>query len=129
MSEYSYTNNWYTMSDNSILKELAIFIKQVRLKKNYKQSELAERAGVHRVTLSEFENGGRSISLLTFIELLRALNELELLEAFKTQTAISPLEMIKLETKKRQRASGPRKKVVNKKPLLLKKNKNGDSKY
>lgn len=123
MSEFNYRNDWYTMSDSAILKELAVFIKQVRLKKNYKQNALAEKAGIHRVTLSEFENGERSISLLTFIELLRALNELELLEAFKTQTTISPLEMIKLEAKKRQRASSPRKKVANKKLLLLNKKK------
>jgi putative transcriptional regulator len=123
MSEFNYRNNWYAMSDSAILKELAVFIKQVRLKKNYKQNELAEKAGIHRVTLSEFENGERSISLITFIELLRALNELELLETFKTQTTISPLEMVKLEAKKRQRASSPRKKAVNKKLLLLTKKK------
>lgn len=123
MSDFSYTNDWYTMSDSAILKELAVFIKQVRLNKNYKQNELAVKAGIHRVTLSEFENGDRSISLLTFIELLRALNELELLQVFKSQTTISPLEMVKLETKKRLRASGPRKKVVTKNPLLLTKKK------
>jgi len=123
MSEFNYRNHWYAMSASAILKELAVFIKQVRLKKNYKQNELAEKAGIHRVTLSEFENGDRSISLLTFIELLRALNELELLEAFKTKTMISPLEMVKLEAKKRQRASSPRKKVIKKKLLVLTKKK------
>ncbi len=123
MSNLNYTNDWYGMSDNAILKELAGFIKQLRLKKNYKQNELAEKAGIHRVTLSEFENGERSISLLTFIELLRALNELELLETFKVQTTISPLQMAKLEGKKRQRASGTRKKPVNKKLLPLSKKK------
>jgi len=123
MSDLSYTNDWYGMGDNAILKELARFIKQLRLKKNYKQNELAEKAGIHRVTVSEFENGERNISLLTFIELLRALNELELLETFKVQTTISPLQMAKLESKKRQRASGPRKKPVNKKLLLLNKKK------
>lgn len=108
MPDLSYTNDWYGMGDNAILKELARSIKQLRLKKNYKQNELAEKAGIHRVTLSEFENGERNISLLTFIELLRALNELELLEIFKVQTTISPLQMAKLESKKRQRASSPR---------------------
>lgn len=111
------------MGDNAILKELAGFIKQLRLKKNYKQNELAEMAGIHRVTLSEFENGERNISLLTFIELLRALNELELLEVFKNQTTISPLEMVKLEAKKRQRASSPRKITINKKRSLSTKKK------
>lgn len=123
MSDLSYTNYLYGMGDNAILRELARFIKQLRLKKNLKQNELAEKAGIHRVTLSEFENGGRSISLLTFIELLRALNELELLETFKVQTTISPLQMAKLESKKRQRASSPRKKPVNRKLILSKKKK------
>lgn len=123
MSNLSYTNDWYGMGDNAILKELAGSIKQLRLKKNYKQNELAEKAGIHRVTLSEFENGERNISLLTFIELLRALNELELLETFKVQTTISPLQMAKLESKKRQRASSPREKPVKKKLLLLNKKK------
>lgn len=123
MSDLSYTNDWYGMGDNAILKELATFIKQLRLKKNYKQNELAEKAGIHRVTLSEFENGERSISLLTFIELLRALNELELLETFKVQATISPLQMAKLESKKRQRASSARKRPVNKKLLLPSKKK------
>ena len=115
MLELNNNLNWYSMSDKAILKELALFVKQSRLKKNYKQNELANKAGIHRVTLSEFENGERSISLLTFIELLRALDELELLEAFKVQATVSPLQMAKLEAKKRKRASGPRAKPANKK--------------
>jgi transcriptional regulator with XRE-family HTH domain len=112
MSETGYINNWYGMSDAAILKQLALFIKQMRLKKNLRQVELAEKAGIHRVTLSEFENGDRSISLLTFIELLRGLNELELLEVFKVQQTISPLEMAKLEAKNRERASVPKLKIA-----------------
>jgi transcriptional regulator with XRE-family HTH domain len=123
MSDFTNINDWYGMSDNAILKQLAGFVKQVRLRKNYKQSELAERSGIHRVTLSEFEKGDRSISLLTFIELLRALNELELLDAFKTQAIISPLQIAKLEAKKRQRASGKHQGAVNKKVSSKKKKK------
>lgn len=123
MSDLSYTNDWYGMSDNAILQQLAEFVKQTRLKKNLKQSELAERAGIHRVSLSEFENGYRNISLLTFIEIFRALNELELLNAFKIQTSISPLQMAKLEASKRRRASGKQAKPINKRVLLNKKKK------
>lgn len=123
MSVLSYTNDWYAMSDAAILKQLAEFVRQSRLKKNYTQNELAERAGIHRVSISEFENGDRNISLLMFIEMLRALNELELLETFKVQVSISPLQMAKLEAQKRQRASGKHKKTINKKLPSVKKKK------
>lgn len=94
----------YRMSDAAIIQDLAAFLKATRLKKNYTQSNLAIRAGVHRVTVSEFEKGIRG-SLTTFIQLLRALNELERLDAFNIENTISPLQMAKQEAKKRKRAS------------------------
>ena len=126
MSDISNKKDWYSMSESAILRELAAFIKEKRLKKNYTQSELAEMAGVHRVTLSEFEHGLRG-SLTTFIQLLRALNELEVLDVFNIPTIISPLQMAKLETKKRKRASPVRKKrggvIIGKKLSSVKKKK------
>ena len=126
MSDISNKKDWYSMSESAILRELATFIKEKRLKKNYTQSELAEMAGVHRVTLSEFEQGLRG-SLTTFIQLLRALNELEVLDVFNIPTIISPLQMAKLEAKKRIRASPVRKKrgglIMGKKLLTLRKKK------
>lgn len=119
MLEKSYNKNWFSLSDQAIIRELGVFIKEARLKLNYTQNDLAEKAGVHRVTISEFEHGVRSISLITFIELLRALDMLDLLDIFKARTVISPLQMAKLEAQKRQRASKDRKKPVNKKILLL----------
>jgi putative transcriptional regulator len=114
MSENGYTQGWYSMSDQAIIRELGVFVKETRLKLNYTQNDLAEKAGVHRVTISEFEHGLRSVSLITFIELLRALGVIEALEVFKVRTTISPLQIAKLEAKKRQRASSPRKKPVSK---------------
>lgn len=123
MSILNYINDSYAMSDTALLKQLAEFIRQTRLKKNYTQGELAARSGIHRVSISEFENGGRNISLLTFIEMLRALNELELLETFKVQTSISPLQMARLEAQKRQRASRKHTKTIDKKRASNKKKK------
>ena len=105
MLENSYNTNWFSLSDQAILRELGLFVKETRLKLNYTQNDLAEKAGVHRVTISEFEHGLRSISLITFIELLRAL---DLLDAFQTRAVVSPLQMVRLEAQKRQRASHPR---------------------
>ena len=116
--------DWYSQSDNAIIKELGSFVKETRLRKNYTQKDLAEKAGVHRVTLSEFEQGKRG-SLTAFIQLLRALNELELLDVFQIRTTISPLQMAKLEARKRHRASTRRKwtPTMKEKILLFQKSK------
>ena len=121
LNKYS-KKDWYSLSDSAIIRELGAFVKETRLKKNYTQNDLALKAGLHRVTLSEFEQGKRG-SLTAFIQLLRALNNLELLDVFKITTIISPLQMAKLEAKKRQRASSPReiKVETNKKIMLLNK--------
>jgi transcriptional regulator with XRE-family HTH domain len=123
MSDYHYSSDFYGMSDPAILKQLAQFVRQLRIRKNFKQTELAERAGMHRVTLSEFETSAQNISLLSFIELLRALNELERLSAFQIQNQISPLQMAKLEVQERQRVYSVRKKQAPKKKASLKKKK------
>ena len=121
MSDKYNKKDWYSMSDSAIIRELGTFIKETRLKKNYTQGDLAEKAGVHRVTLSEFEHGLRG-SLTTFIQLLRALDELDTLDSFLISTEISPLEMAKLEAKKRKRASSFHKKsaVKQQQPLSKK---------
>ncbi|MCD6068089.1 MAG: transcriptional regulator, family [Bacteroidetes bacterium] len=125
MSDKYNKKDWYSMSDSAVLRELGSFIKETRLKKNYTQSDLAEKAGMHRVSLSEFEQGLRG-SLTAFIQLLRALNELETLDVFIRSADISPLEMAKLEAKKRKRASviRPKKMSYRKKTLLTPKTKN-----
>jgi transcriptional regulator with XRE-family HTH domain len=107
---YNYNiKDWYSMSDQAILRELGLYIKQTRLNKNYTQQQLSEKAGVHRVTLSEFEQGLRG-SLTTFIQLIRSLDELQTLDVFSVKNEISPLQMAKLQAKKRERASGNRSK-------------------
>lgn len=114
MSENSVKKDWYSMSENAIIREMAAFIKQVRLKKNITQGQLSEKAGISRSTLSDFEQGN-PVSLTTFIQLLRALDQLPLLEYFAARTVVSPLQLAKLEAKKRKRASPARIKNVKRK--------------
>ncbi len=96
--------NWKAMSDSVILKLFGEFIRYHRLEQNKSQSQLAEEAGINRSTLSEFEHGQRS-NTITLIQLLRTLNLLNILESFQVQNKISPIQLAKLEQKKRNRAS------------------------
>ena len=99
-----YNNNWQSLSDSAIIESLGAFIKHHRLEQNITQSDLAEKANINRSTLSEFERGTR-VNMITFIQLLRALDLLHTLEAFTIQKQISPLELAKKNKDSRQRAS------------------------
>ncbi len=97
-------NKSTSLSDIALLKIIGKFIKHHRLDQNKSQHQLAEEAGINRSTLSEFEQGKRS-NTLTLIRLLRSLNQLYILEQFQIEQAFSPLQLAKLEQKKRKRAS------------------------
>ena len=99
------------MTDNAILIAIGEYIRAVRLDRNWTQAELGERAGVHRTTVRDVEAGNRS-GLPILIQLLRSLDQLHLLRHFKVSNELSPLELARLESKRRKRASrtskGPR---------------------
>ena len=101
-------NNINTMSDNAIVGTIGTFIKHHRLEQNKTQSQLAEEAGINRSTLVEFEKGMRS-NIITFIQLLRALNLLHVMEQFKITTQISPIQLAEMEQAKRKRATKTKK--------------------
>lgn len=98
-------NNWVAMSDSAIISAIGNYVKEKRLSINKTQSRVAEKAGVNRWTLSHLENGG-SVTLLSLIQILRALDLLPVLEIFKVEKIISPIELAKIESKKRKRARG-----------------------
>lgn len=94
---------WYGMSDPAILNQLGKFIHDIRLSKNKTQQQLADAAGINRSTLVQFENG-KAANLLTFIQLLRALDQLHLLQGFSYKQELSPMKLAELEQKMRKRA-------------------------
>lgn len=94
----------YGQSDRDILQEIGRRLKQWRLNQNISQQELAQRAGITRTTISLIE-AGNVFSILTLIQLLRALNALPQLDLFLPHPGVSPLQAAKLQGKKRQRAS------------------------
>lgn len=100
--------NINAMSDDAIVANLGEFIKHHRLEQNKTQSQVAEQAGINRLTLIEFEKGKR-ISIITFIQLLRALNLLHMLEQFKINPQLSPIQLAEMEQAKRKRATRTKK--------------------
>ena len=99
------TNKYWNASSNvAALRTMGEFIKYHRLLQNKTQIQLAEEAGINRSTLVEFEQGKRS-NTLTLLQLLRALNQMQVLEPFQISKQISPLLLAKMEQKERKRAS------------------------
>ena len=96
--------DWYGMSDKAIVRDIGKRIRQMRLNKNISQNTLSEKIGIHRVTLSKIERG-QQISLLTLIQIMRGLGELQRLENIVLEDIISPIQLAKLQGKKRKRAS------------------------
>jgi transcriptional regulator with XRE-family HTH domain len=90
-------------SDTALMQRLGSFIKHHRVQQNKSQTQLAKEAGIVRSTLSLFENG-ENTSLLVFIQLLRALKLLYLLQQFEIVQELSPLQLAKLEQSKKIRA-------------------------
>ncbi|MBN2227193.1 MAG: helix-turn-helix transcriptional regulator [candidate division Zixibacteria bacterium] len=95
------------MSDPAIVTEIGQYVRQMRLNRNLTQKQLAKMSGVNRVTISKFE-GGRASTLLTLVQILRALDKLSILNTFYEEAEISPLQLLNLKKKQRKRATGSR---------------------
>ena len=81
-------------------------LKQARLNQNLTQAELAQFVGVSRKTIMAAEKGHAQLEM--FIPIMMALNLTEQLDLFLPPQPISPIQLMKLQGKKRQRASGQR---------------------
>ena len=98
---------FYAATDQAVLEELGQRLRQRRLDSNLSQAEVAERAGLDRTTIGQLERDGRA-SLLTMVQVLRALGALDELDAFLPPLGPSPLELARRQGRQRQRASHPR---------------------
>lgn len=105
-------NNIYSYSDIALVGQLGHFIKAARLNLNKSQQEIANIAGVDRTTVSLIENG-KGGNLLTFIQLLRAVGQLPLLDHFKMYDLMSPILLAAKEKNVRYRAT--KSSIINKK--------------
>lgn len=96
--------NWYPLSDLAILREIGRSLRQLRLNRNQSQQKVADAAGIDRATLSQIEHG-RPTSLLTFVQLLRTLEQLDFLNGLVTTAEINPVALARLTAKQRRQAS------------------------
>lgn len=103
MNEISY-KNLSSMSDKALIEQVGAFVKHHRLRQNKTQDEIAEEAGISRSTLSLLERG-ESVTILTLIQVLRVLDQLHNMDAFRVEEKVSPMALAKLEKEKRKRAS------------------------
>jgi transcriptional regulator with XRE-family HTH domain len=109
MTEKSYIN-WVAMSDKALLKHIGSFVKHHRMDQNKTQDTLATEAGISRSTLSLLERG-ESVTLPTLIQVLRMLNQLQVMDAFRIEKQISPILLAKMEQEKRQRVREKKKDI------------------
>ena len=91
---YSYMD-LYAQTNDAIMRQIGSKLKELRIEKNMKQAELADASGVSVFTISSVENG-KTTSLLTIVQLLRALEHLDYLNSFFQEETISPIAYAKL---------------------------------
>jgi transcriptional regulator with XRE-family HTH domain len=104
MTDISY-RNWVSMSDDALAAQIGAFVKHHRLEQNKSQDTLATAAGISRSTLSLLERG-ETVTLATLIQVLRILDQLQVMDSFMVNNSISPLVLAKMEQRKRKRARG-----------------------
>jgi transcriptional regulator with XRE-family HTH domain len=85
-------------SDVAVLKTLGSYVQQTRINQRKTQTEVAAAAGIGRTTLINIENG-KGGTLTSFIQILRALGTLSILEVFERKKEVSPLLLAELEYK------------------------------
>lgn len=96
-------NLWYGRSDRSFLEMIGQFLRNTRLNQNKTQDEIAAATGLNRSTIIQLEKGAGG-TLLSLVQVLRALNVLEVLQSLEVSTQISPLLVAEMEKKQRRRA-------------------------
>lgn len=94
------------LTASAFAAEIGERLKQARLNQDFTQSEVADIAGLARKTVLNAEKG--KVQLENLIAIMMALDLTDQLDLFLPKQEISPLQLAKLQGKKRQRASGQR---------------------
>ncbi len=97
-----------TSPSATIAATLCKRLEEIRLGNNISQAELARQAGVSRSTMTRIADG-QSISLDSFIRVVKALGLADHLAALLPDPDVRPVELVRHAGRHRRRASGKRK--------------------
>ena len=90
------------LTDSAVMLELGKRIQKQRFNLQLTQAELAEKSGVSKRTIERIESG-ESMQLSSFIRILRGLGLLNQFNIILPEVEVSPMDMLKLKGKSRQR--------------------------
>lgn len=111
--------NWKLLKDEKVVEQLGKELRRMRLERNLSQAEVAERAGLDRTTIVKLE-AGRAATLMTVVQVLRAMDKLEVLDSFHEEAQLTPYQLVEQQakyfTKQRKRASRKKPVIVPPKP-------------
>ena len=111
--------NWKGLKDAKVVEQLGKELRRMRLERNLSQAVVAERAGLDRTTVVKLE-AGRAATLLTVVQVLRAMDRLDLLDAFHQEPQPTPYQLVEAQEqylkKQRKRASRTKPVIVPPKP-------------
>jgi len=96
--------DYYYMTDEAIEEEIGERFRELRLRKNLTQKVLSKRTLLSVNAIKNLEAGKARLS--TAIAVLRELKALDNLDAFIPDPGLSPMQLAKLQGRKRKRASG-----------------------
>ena len=95
--------DFYEYSTPELVRLLGSLFKDYRMRCNLTQKEVAEQSGIGLTTIHKFENGtAGSLSLSTFILLLRVVGQVNALDDVLPELPESPY-LVRREEKKAQR--------------------------
>lgn len=94
------------LTDQALLRELGSRLASTRVSQNLTQAALAEQAGLSKRTVERLESGEVATQLSGFIRVCRGLGLLERFETLVPEPRVSPIAQLKMQGRKRQRASG-----------------------
>ncbi len=95
--------DFYEYSTPELVRLLGSRFKEYRMRCNLTQKEVAEQSGIGLTTIHKFENGtANSLSLSTFILLLRVVGQVNALDDVLPELPESPY-LVRREEKKAQR--------------------------
>ena len=99
--------NTNDMNEIEILQKIGARMREIRLEQNMKQKELAEKSGLSMFSISQMETG-HNTSVQSLVQVLKALNRLDMIEPFLKEKEIDPATLahfIQSQQSQRKRVS------------------------